>query len=333
MSNLLPPVKVSILLAARNEEANIERCLKSLDALQFPKENLEICIGDDDSTDLTAQIIQEFIKDKPHFRYFKITRQTPRLKGKTNVLAQLAYLANGEYFFFCDADIAVPSNWIDRMLSYFQQNTGIIVGLTRMKKSNFFADFLSLEWLFTLSIMRFFALFNVGITGLGNNMAVSRKAYESVGGYEGIDFSIVEDHALFKAITDKKYDFAQAYIPEVIAFSEPVSSFTELMVQRKRWMHGIMQAPIVLRISLIICALLIPLIGIISIWDPARSIRMIISNYILVTGISVISLIFLKQKDLWKTVFLFWFYMLGITILMLTVHFLPGKTIWKDRTY
>ncbi|WP_159467765.1 glycosyltransferase [Dyadobacter sp. 3J3] len=333
MSNLLPPVKVSILLAARNEEANIERCLKSLDALQFPKDNLEICIGDDDSSDCTSEIIQEFIKDKPHFRYFKITGQSLLLKGKTNVLAQLAHQARGEYFFFCDADIAVPTTWVDKMMLYFKQNTGIVVGLTRMKKSSFFADFLSLEWLFTLSVMRFFALFNIGITGLGNNMAVSRKAYESVGGYEGIDFSIVEDHALFKAITENKYEFVQAYVPEVIALSEPVSSFKELMIQRKRWMHGIMQAPIVLRISLIICALLIPMIGIIAIWDPARSVRMIVSNYILITGISVISLIFLKQKDLWKTVFLFWFYMLGITILMLTVHFLPGKTVWKDRTY
>ncbi|MEO6686830.1 MAG: glycosyltransferase [Dyadobacter sp.] len=333
MSNLLPPVKVSILLAARNEEANIERCLKSLDALQFPKDNLEICIGDDDSSDLTAEIIQKFIKDKPHFRYFKITGQSLLLKGKTNVLAQLAHQAKGEYFFFCDADIAVPNNWLNEMLSYFQQNTGVVVGLTRMNKSTILADFLSLEWLFTLSIMRFFALFNIGITGLGNNMAVSKKAYKSVGGYEGIDFSIVEDYALFKAITENNYDFAQAYIPEVIALSEPVSSFKELMTQRKRWMQGIMQAPIVLRISLIICALLIPLIGIISVWDPARSIRMIISNYILITGISVISIIFLKQKDLWKAVFLFWFYMLGITILMLIVHFLPGKTVWKDRTY
>ena len=104
MSNLIQPVKVSILLAARNEEANIERCLKSLDALQFPKENLEICIGDDDSSDKTAEIIQAYIKEKPQFKYYKISQQTDGLKGKANVLAQLAHVTTGDFLFFCVPD-------------------------------------------------------------------------------------------------------------------------------------------------------------------------------------------------------------------------------------
>ncbi|MBE9463311.1 glycosyltransferase [Dyadobacter subterraneus] len=333
MSNLIQPVKVSILLAARNEEANIERCLKSLDALQFPKENLEICIGDDDSSDKTAEIIQAYIKEKPQFKYYKISQQTDGLKGKANVLAQLAHVTTGDFLFFCDADIAVPTGWITNMLPFFMENTGIVVGLTRMKKSRFFADFLSLEWLFTLTVMRFFSLFNIGITGLGNNMAVSRKAYDSVGGYEGIGFSIVEDYALFMAIVKNKFDFVQTYIPEIIAISEPVKTFKELTIQRKRWMHGIMQSPLVLRICLIISALLIPVIAVIAIWDPERSLRMLIQNYMLITAIVLVPVILLKQKDLWKAVFLFWFYLIGISVLMLIIHMLPGKTTWKERTY
>jgi cellulose synthase/poly-beta-1,6-N-acetylglucosamine synthase-like glycosyltransferase len=320
-------------LAARNEEANIERCLQSLNALQFPHESLEICIGDDDSSDNTAEIIKEYIKDKPHFKYYRISEQTVGLKGKANVLAQLAHKSNSKYLFFCDADIAVPSTWINEMLSQFKENTGIVVGLTRMKKGDFFADFLSLEWFFTLTVMRFFALFNVGITGMGNNMAVTRKAYDSVGGYEKIGFSIVEDYALFMAIVKNKYDFVQTYIPGVIAVSEPLTSFKELTVQRKRWMHGIMQSPLVLRICLIISALLIPVIAIIAIWDPERSVSMVIQNYSLITAIVMVPVIVLKQKDLWKTVFFFWFYLIGISILMLVIHMLPGKTSWKERTY
>jgi cellulose synthase/poly-beta-1,6-N-acetylglucosamine synthase-like glycosyltransferase len=333
MPNLVQPVLVSILLAARNEEANIKNCLQSLNAIQFPKEKYEICIGDDDSTDRTAEIIKEYISDKPQFRYYKISEQSADLKGKANVLAQLAHHTKGEYLFFCDADITVPSTWINSMLSQFKENTGIVVGLTRMKKSYWFADFLSLEWLFTLTVMRFFALFNVGITGMGNNMAVTRKAYDTVGGYETIGFSIVEDYALFMAITKRNFGFVQTYIPEVIAVSEPVFSFKELIIQRKRWMHGIMKSPVVLRICLIVSALLIPAIAIIAIWDPERSIRMVLQNYLLITAIVVVPLIVLKQKDLWKTVFFFWFYLIGISILMLVIHMLPGKTSWKERTY
>ncbi|MCF2443616.1 glycosyltransferase [Dyadobacter sp. CY345] len=333
MSNESNPVLVSILLAARNEEANIERCLRSLEALGFSKEKIEICIGDDDSSDETASIIQKYIKDKPYFKYYKISAQTAGLKGKANVLAQLANFSTGKYLFFCDADIAVSPDWIEKMLAHFEENTGVVVGLTRMKKRSLLADFLSLEWIFTLSLMRYFSLLGIPVSGLGNNMAVTRKAYDAVGGYEGIGFSIVEDYALFMAITNKKFGFVQAYTKDVIGISEPLSSFKELVTQRKRWMQGIMQSPLVIRICLIFSALLIPGIMIIAIWDPLRSIRMVVSNYFFITGIMLLATVILRQWDLLKTVLLFWFYLIGISCLMLIVHLIPGKTVWKDRTY
>jgi len=333
MSKESNPVLVSILLAARNEEANIERCLWSLEALKFPKENIEICIGDDDSTDGTARIILDYIADKPYFKYHKISEQTSGLQGKANVLAQLAEFSDGKYLFFCDADIAVSPDWIEKMLDHFEENTGVVVGLTRMRKTGILSDFLSLEWLFTLSLMRYFALLNIPVSGLGNNMAVTRKAYDTVGGYKGIGFSIVEDYALFMAIAKKKLGFVQAYSKDVISISEPVSSFPELVRQRKRWMQGIMKSPLVIRLCLIFSALLIPGIMLIAIWDPLRSIRMVVSNYFLITGIVLIAILILKQWDLLKTVLLFWFYLIGISCLMLIVHLIPGKTLWKDRTY
>jgi len=333
MSNALNPIRVSILVAARNEEANIERCLRSLEALKYSKEHIEICIGDDDSTDQTSRIITDYIKDKPQFKYYRISEQTDGLKGKANVLAQLAEVSNGDFLFFCDADIAVSPHWIEKMLGHFEENTGVVVGLTRMRKTGILSDFLSLEWLFTLSLMRYFALLNIPVSGLGNNMAVTRKAYDAVGGYKGIGFSIVEDYALFMAIARKKFGFVQAYTKHVISVSEPVLSFSELVRQRKRWMQGIMKSPLVIRICLVFSALLIPGIMLIAIWDPLRSIRMVVSNYFLITGIVLLAILILRQWDLLKTVLFFWFYLIGISFLMLVVYLLPGKTLWKDRTY
>lgn len=149
-------IEVSVLLAARNEEHNIKKCLQSLSELDFPINKIEILIGDDDSDDQTAEIIQSFILDKPQFVYFRISENVSGLKGKANVLAQLSKKAQGKYFLYCDADITVPVTWVSSMLSHFEGNTGVVVGLTRMKKINLLSDFLSLEWLFILTIMRFF---------------------------------------------------------------------------------------------------------------------------------------------------------------------------------
>jgi cellulose synthase/poly-beta-1,6-N-acetylglucosamine synthase-like glycosyltransferase len=321
----MPPaeesVLVSILLAARNEEANIERCLRSLDALEYPVENIEICIGDDDSTDGTAAIVTAFISGKPQFKYFKINHIIPGLKGKANVLAQLAREAKGNLFFFCDADIAVNPAWIDTMHSHFQQNTGIVVGLTRMKKSHLLADFLSLEWLFTLTIFRFASLFKIPVTGMGNNMAVTRKAYEAVGGYEKLEFSIVEDYALFMAIVEKGFAFKMAYNLKLLSWSEPVNSIQELIVQRKRWMMGVMQSPLITKIPVITSAFVIPFLIILGFWRPQLAGLLLLTHYLVMTAIAATSIILLRQKDLWKIVFFFCFYMFINTTVMLYNYF------------
>jgi glycosyltransferase involved in cell wall biosynthesis len=76
--------------------------------LSFPASDLEVLIGNDDSEDRTALLVEEFIKDKPNFRQFHIRHTIGLARGKANVLAQLAMQAEGEYFFITDADIEVP---------------------------------------------------------------------------------------------------------------------------------------------------------------------------------------------------------------------------------
>lgn len=58
----------TIIVAARNEEDNILRTLESLEKLDYPDGKLQILIVDDQSTDATGKIIDDFIKDKPHFK-------------------------------------------------------------------------------------------------------------------------------------------------------------------------------------------------------------------------------------------------------------------------
>lgn len=326
-------IQISILLAARNEEHNIERCLRSLDALNFPKENIEIIIGDDDSDDDTADIILDYIEGKQQFKYLKITEQLAGLKGKANVLAQLAHHATGKYFFFVDADIAVPTTWLTHMFLHFGENTGVVVGLTRMKKSHLLADFLSMEWLYALSVTRLASFFQVPITGMGNNMAVTREAYFAIGGYEKIGFSIVEDYTLFMSIVRKGYHFEQAYNPQILNISEPVNTFAELMKQRKRWMQGVMQSFWVTKWSLIISSQLVPFLLILAYWYPAVSLMMIGLHYALTTVTALIAITILKQKDLWKAAILFWFYVTGMGGIMLINYVLPRQMEWKGRKY
>jgi cellulose synthase/poly-beta-1,6-N-acetylglucosamine synthase-like glycosyltransferase len=327
------PKRVSILLAARNEEAGILRCLLALDALNFPQDQLEILVGNDASTDATESVVLDFIRDKPHFRYLNVQHQNDGLRGKANVLAQLAQLATGEYLFFCDADIAVAPTWIDSMLRLFKPNVGVVVGVTRMVPGGTFAAMQSLEWLFSLSAMRFFSLFEIPFTGMGNNMAVSREAYRAVGGYEKIGFSIVEDFTLFVAILDHGYTFAQGFQPQLVSSSLPVEHVSELLIQRKRWVKGAMQAPWPIKLSFFASAFFLPVLLVLGFVAPTWSLGLAITHFILVGSICLAGIHLLRQPDLVQYIPLFWFYFSLNNITMLINYLLPTPTVWKGRNY
>jgi glycosyltransferase involved in cell wall biosynthesis len=91
---------VSILIPARDEEANLEACLASVCA-QSNADRIEVIVLDDGSTDRTAEIASRF----PAVRLVTGTPPGPGQLGKSNACRQLAALANGELLVFVDADV------------------------------------------------------------------------------------------------------------------------------------------------------------------------------------------------------------------------------------
>src|SRR5690606_20719969 len=98
----LEKVPVSILIAARNEENTIIRCLKAIEKLDYPPELIEVLIGDDASTDQTFKVIANYIAGQPNFRLISITSKLGQARGKANVLAHLTRQATSGFFFITD---------------------------------------------------------------------------------------------------------------------------------------------------------------------------------------------------------------------------------------
>jgi len=234
---------VSILIAVRNEENNIIRCLKSISELNYPAQKLEVLIGDDASTDNTFALIQEYIRDKPQFTCIPIREKLGRAQGKGNVLAHLTKHASSEYFFITDADIAVPPNWIQNMLGGLKNNTAIVTGMTTITGDNFFYRMQALDWINALGLMQIVSDLNWPVSTMGNNMLITRQAYEETGGYENMPFSVTEDIQLFREVLKKGHGFLNIYSPGVLAFSTPAPNWITLLNQRKRWMQGIRYLP------------------------------------------------------------------------------------------
>ena len=327
-------VPVSILIAARNEAHNILNCLQAITHLNYPPELVEVLIGDDNSTDNTYQLVADFIKDKPNFRLVKITENLGKARGKSNVLVHLTRLATSNYYFITDADIEVPATWIEGMLAQATPETGIVTGITTTKGSELFSRMQALDWLNTLGYIQIVADRNLPVSTMGNNMLVTREAYESTGGYEQMPFSITEDVQLFNAVLQKGYQFKNVYHKDVLAETAPTPDLSALMHQRKRWMKGAMHLPFYLRFILIFYGsfylFMIPFF-----WRVpfAVALSVLLLKWIYQTIFLKVCLHRLQKKAPLTDLILFEGYQLLISTVSVIFFFLPFKVIWKGRKY
>ncbi len=327
---------ITVWVAARNEEKAILNCLKKLNDLDYPKNRIQILIGNDQSTDNTSSIVTEYIKDKSIFELIFIDKIINNQKGKANVLANLYEESTGKYFLISDADVNVNKHWAKGMISNFQNNSkiGHQVGITSIFAGSHFAAFQAVDWLFALTLLKIAAYFNIPITGLGNNSAITREAYESVGGYAQIPFSITEDFALFHAVVKQNFLFNNAINPNVFAKTTSMDSIKEFLHQRKRWMIGAMQCPWWIVIFLFIQALFPFILLIISIVICFKiAIFICIAKIILQSLLITPTLIILHEQRLFKYLLPFEFYSWLWGLSMIIFYFLPINIDWKGRIY
>lgn len=326
------PIKVSILIPARNEEKVLPNLFESLIRLEFPKDSYEIIFGNDASTDKTGEIMEEFALNKPWIKIFHLTDIRSHLKGKTRVLSELAKEAKGDFLFFTDADIILPKTWISGMLAEFanQEKIGVVVGVTAMKTNRLNSAMQSLEWLIVLTISKLLSDLKIPTTGMGNNMAVKKEAYEAIGGYEKIGFSIIEDYYLYKSIIEQGYSFRQAFKNDILAYTLPPIHFLE---QRRRWIQGALEQKIGPMHLGILQALVLPIYIVLLCFSPFLALYLLGINCLFYIGITYFFESKLKIKGYLKFVPLFAIYLPAAWSAQFLYYLFTKKAIWKGREY
>jgi chlorobactene glucosyltransferase len=96
---------VSVIVPARNEERNIERCVTSLLEQEYP--DYEVIVVDDDSTDETPRILGELARTHPRgdrLWVLRLRALPPHWAGKPHAMHSGAQEAHGAWLLFTDAD-------------------------------------------------------------------------------------------------------------------------------------------------------------------------------------------------------------------------------------
>ncbi len=203
-----PPL-ISVLIPARNEAGNIGRCLSSFSKQDYP--NLEIIVLDDNSTDGTGAVVQEFTaKDKR----IKLISGAPLKKGwlgKSFACHQLAKQAKGNYFVFTDADTLHFNNTISKAFAALVNNKLDALSIYPKQIAVTFAERMTVPFI-NFAILSFMPLVLVKktksaffSTGIGQFFLFKREAYEKFGGHESVRTEILEDIYISKQV--KKFGY------------------------------------------------------------------------------------------------------------------------------
>jgi cellulose synthase/poly-beta-1,6-N-acetylglucosamine synthase-like glycosyltransferase len=235
--------KISVLVALRNEERTIRGCIESLLNLDYPQHAIEIVLINDRSTDQTPVIIADFKMRSPLIKTLNIQNAIPGLSGKANAIAQGMELATGELILVTDGDCRVPPSWARSHAALCEANVGLVGGFTlldeRSDDTSLFGKIQSLDWAYLLSIGAGAIGMGVPLSVLGNNFSFRKQAYDEVGGYRKMGFTIIEDFALMKTLVEKtSWRVLYPVDPEMLVYSHPMPTLRRFYNQRKRWSAG-----------------------------------------------------------------------------------------------
>lgn len=232
---------VSVVVSAKDEEKNIEECILSVSQNNYPQDKFEIIAIDDRSEDRTGEILHNLQKTIPNLNVITIENdeQKEGMIGKARALQIGIENSKGEIILVTDADCTVAPEWISTMVQcYKDPNVGFVASFTNVTGGRLFDRIQSIEWIY----MHTMALGGIGnnqpLGCYGNNISIRRKAFDLVGGYRKIPFSVTEDLALQQAIHKTKYKVHYLVHPDALVNTKPCDTFSEYIFQHHRWARG-----------------------------------------------------------------------------------------------
>lgn len=200
---------VSVIVPARNEAANIGRCLEGLLAQDYP--NFEVILVDDQSTDGTGEIAAALQQRDPRLRVVPGRTLPSGWTGKCFAVSQGAALARGEWLLFTDADtVHHPQTLSALVRESTRQGADLLSLMTLQVLGSFWERVVQPVVLGALVLAapfraandparRDFAIAN------GQVMFVRRTVYDALGGHASVRSEIVEDFALARKVKQAGY--------------------------------------------------------------------------------------------------------------------------------
>lgn len=238
-------LRISVIIPVRNEAGNIISLLKDLEKQQYPKDKFEVIVADDDSTDNTIALLQQFQKlTSLQLLINSLPPKENNTSPKKRAIQSSIQLANGELIVTTDGDCRVNERWL-MTIADFQATTGAFLISSPVTFTNETPTWIQRLWI-NIQTIEFSSLIGTGACAMlakkpnmcnGANLAYLKTVFEEVGGFAGNEnLASGDDEFLMHKIA--------GLYPDKVRFLKNCSAIVETQAhtsiksfyyQRKRW--------------------------------------------------------------------------------------------------
>lgn len=235
VQNFATAPKVSLLVAAKNEEAVISNLVEMLCSLNYPRDKYEVWAIDDRSTDNTPAILDKLAIQYPQLKV--VHRVASAGGGKSGALNQVVPQTFGDIIGVFDADAKISTDLLANVVPLFDNPQ---MGAVQVRKAiaNTAENFWTKGQAAEMALDSYVQQQRIATDGIGelrgNGQFVSRVALDSCGGWN--EETITDDLDLTIRLHLDNWKIGLLPTPPV--WEEAVTTAGSLWHQRNRWAEG-----------------------------------------------------------------------------------------------
>lgn len=225
----------SIIIAAKNEAANLIPLLESLAAIEYPAYLFEIIIVDDNSTDDTSIILQNALDKFP--MNIKVVcsgdKQFPAKKGALNIGISEA---SNEYILITDADCRPSPKWLSLYSEKFSKGYDFLFAAAPFYLNDKMVNMIScFENLRSSLLVSSFAKLKLPYSASARNFGFKKSSFLAIGGYKNTTETLSgDDDLLLREAVKNKMSIGYIDDKNAAVFSFAKSNFKDYLKQKKR---------------------------------------------------------------------------------------------------
>jgi cellulose synthase/poly-beta-1,6-N-acetylglucosamine synthase-like glycosyltransferase len=331
--------KVTVIIAARNEEISVESTVISL--LNQTHRELELIVVNDRSTDATGQLINELAQQHQRLVPIHIETLSSGWLGKNYALFKGYQVASGAFLLFADADIYFEKDTISKALTYMKdQKVDHVTIAPDLQAKGFWLQAFISYFLYGFSVFKRPWTANNdhsrrGGMGIGAFNLIKRDVYEQIGTHVGIKNRPDDDLKLGQAIKQRGYK--QRFLSGVNQLSvEWYPSLKEAIKGLEKNTFAGLNYSIAVTVFAITSILISHFLPIFTLFSSDRTVQLL-SALFLVIFLTLYGVIIVKMTNysLWKlavypittTIFLY------STIRAVALTYMKGGIEWRGTFY